>query len=64
MLGEKACPFNALYWDFFARHRKKLEFIQRLTLVYSTWDKFTGPKQQAIKKQALSILEQMDAGEL
>jgi (6-4)DNA photolyase len=22
--GSKACPFNALYWDFIARHRKKI----------------------------------------
>ena len=64
MLGEKACPFNALYWDFFARNRKKLEFIQRLTFVYSTWDKFTKPKQKLIKKQAVSILEQMQEEEI
>ncbi len=64
MFGKKACPFNALYWDFFARNRKKLEFIQRLTFVYSTWDKFTELKQELIKKQAVSILEQMQAGEI
>jgi deoxyribodipyrimidine photolyase-related protein len=64
MLGEKACPFNALYWDFFARNRKKLEFIQRLTFVYSTWDKFTEQKQKQIKQQAVSILEQMHSGEI
>lgn len=64
MFGEKACPFNALYWDFFARNRKKLEIIQRLTFVYSTWDKFTKLKQKSIKKQAVSILEQMQSGEI
>ena len=64
MSGEKACPFNALYWDFFVRNRKKLEFIQRLTFVYSTWDRFTGPKKESIKNQAASIFNQMQAGEI
>jgi deoxyribodipyrimidine photolyase-related protein len=64
MLGKKACPFNALYWDFFARNRKKLEFIQRLTFVYGTWDKFGALKQELIKTQAVSIFEQIKAGEI
>ena len=33
-LGEKACPFNALYWDFFARNADKLSVNPRLGMVY------------------------------
>jgi len=59
MLGQNACPFNALYWDFFARNRTKLKLNQRLNYVYSTWDKFTKLKQESIQSKAVSILEQV-----
>jgi len=35
MLGEKACPFNALYWDFLARNATKLRGNQRIHYVFS-----------------------------
>jgi deoxyribodipyrimidine photolyase-related protein len=62
MLGENACPFNALYWDFFARNREKLDANPRLNYVYSTWDKFTLLKQESIKNKAKSILKQVQEG--
>jgi deoxyribodipyrimidine photolyase-related protein len=64
MLGETACPFNALYWDFFARNRDKLEANQRLPFVYSTWDKFSPERQNGIKTQAASVLNRMAEGTL
>ena len=33
-LGERACPFNALYWDFFARNGERLSANPRLGMVY------------------------------
>ncbi len=33
-LGEQACPFNALYWDFFARNSEQLSSNPRLGMVY------------------------------
>jgi deoxyribodipyrimidine photolyase-related protein len=33
-LGERACPFNALYWDFFARNSERLSANPRLSMVY------------------------------
>ncbi len=64
MLDEKACPFNALYWDFLARNRDKLEHNQRLPYVYSAWNKFSIEKQNAIKKKASMILRRMKIGGL
>lgn len=64
MLSENACPFNALYWDFFGRNRKKLEGNQRLNFVYTTWDKFGNSKQEAIINKAASILKHMQVGEI
>ena len=40
-VGDKACPFNALYWHFLDRNRAKLFALQRLRTVYSTWDKMS-----------------------
>jgi deoxyribodipyrimidine photolyase-related protein len=64
MTGETACPFNALYWDFFARNRDKLEANQRLPFVYSTWDKFSPDRQAGIKDQAASVFNRMAQGTL
>jgi len=33
-VGERACPFNALYWDFFARNGERLATNPRLGMVY------------------------------
>ncbi len=62
--GEKACPFNSLYWDFLARHSDLLRTNPRLSYAYATWDKFSPPKQQAIREQAAAYLQQMRAGTL
>ena len=64
IIGKNACPFNALYWDFMARNRPKLEGNQRLPYVFSTWDKFEKSKQQAIKNQADNILKLMQEEKL
>jgi deoxyribodipyrimidine photolyase-related protein len=58
-LGEKACPFNALYWDFIARHAKMLRTNQRMSYVLAAWDKFTPEKQKAIRAQATRIFQKM-----
>jgi len=47
-VGEQACPFNALYWDFHARHREVLERNPRIGMVYRTWDRMDADKQAAL----------------
>jgi deoxyribodipyrimidine photolyase-related protein len=64
MTGEKACPFNALYWDFLVRHADKFRGNQRMPYVFSTWDKFAPEKQQAIRAKAANTLERMEKGKL
>lgn len=64
MLGDKACPFNALYWDFMARHEKMLNKNQRLPYAYSTWHKMSAEKQRAIRTQADTHLSRMREGSL
>jgi deoxyribodipyrimidine photolyase-related protein len=64
MIASNACPFNALYWDFLARNRDKLQNNHRLTFVYSSWDKFSTQRQQDIIKKASNTLETMKRGTL
>jgi deoxyribodipyrimidine photolyase-related protein len=50
--GEGACPFNALYWDFYARHRAQLESNPRIGMMYRTWDRMAASERQRILRQA------------
>ena len=52
-LGPKACPFNALYWDFFDRHAQQFEKNPRIGMAYRQLAKMTTEDRQAIRDQAL-----------
>lgn len=54
-LGANACPFNALYWDFLARHEDKLGNNPRLQLTYQQWRR-KGDNQAAIRAKAADLL--------
>jgi deoxyribodipyrimidine photolyase-related protein len=54
--GEDACPFNALYWDFLARNRDKLEGNRRLAMPYKSWDRMDSETQDALRGQARAFL--------
>jgi deoxyribodipyrimidine photolyase-related protein len=45
-VGPRACPFNAMYWDFLARHRERLSENVRMRQLLATLDRF-GPEQVA-----------------
>jgi deoxyribodipyrimidine photolyase-related protein len=62
-VGENACPFNALYWDFLARHRDKLGDNRRLAMPYRTWDRQSDTARASTRAQAASLLEGLYAGE-
>jgi len=64
MLGEKACPFNALYWDFLVRHEDIFRGNQRMPYVFATWDKFGPEKQKAIRAQAKQHLKKLSENTL
>lgn len=59
-IGEKACPFNALYWDFFIRHQPRLAKNPRLTMVYRNVDKLSVTELQGIRQQVESVLNQLE----
>lgn len=59
-IGAKACPFNALYWDFFARHQQRLQKNPRLGLVYRQLEKMSGPTLDELRAHALALRGQLE----
>ncbi|MGY6558888.1 MAG: cryptochrome/photolyase family protein [Nitritalea sp.] len=56
--GDKACPFNSLYWDFYARNEDKLAKNPRIGMAYRTWEKMKD--KEAIREQAAFYLKHLD----
>jgi len=50
--GPKACPFNALYWDFLARHAELLRANPRMALVMKQLEKLDPAELAAIRSSA------------
>lgn len=59
-VGDKACPFNSLYWNFYDRHREQLEKNPRIGMMYRTWDKMDNETKEAILQQASNYLDHLD----
>ncbi len=55
-IGPRACPFNALYWDFLARNTEQLQNNQRLAMPYRTWNRFAATRQAALRAEAEDFL--------
>jgi deoxyribodipyrimidine photolyase-related protein len=51
-LGERACPFNALYWDFLLRNEDKLARNPRLSMPYRTVSRMAGDERAAVQAKA------------
>ena len=60
-LGERACPFNALYWDFFARHEPVLGSNPRAGMVYRQLQKLQGPQLDALRAQAAETCARLES---
>ena len=58
--GEKACPFNALYWDFFDRHQTRFERNPRLALVYRQLQKMPDTQREALRTQAGQLRDRIE----
>jgi len=57
--GPEACPFNALYWDFIARHRGKIGGNPRMAQMVRTYDKFADDEQERIAQSAAAVLAKL-----
>lgn len=54
--GEKACPFNSLYWDFIARHLERFSKNPRMAQTCHTYGRFAEQERLAIANQANTFL--------
>jgi deoxyribodipyrimidine photolyase-related protein len=61
--GEKACPFNLLYWHFLDRHRDRFKGNPRMGNMYRVWDKMDAKRRDQILAEADDFLQRMAAGE-
>ena len=58
--GDKACPFNSLYWDFYDRHRDKLGKNPRVSMMYNVLKRMDGEERAQILAQAQTYKENAD----
>jgi deoxyribodipyrimidine photolyase-related protein len=59
-LGEQACPFNSLYWDFLIRNESILAKNPRIGMGYQLLAKMPKSEKSAIVKQAAEILDRIE----
>ncbi len=59
-IGERACPYNSLYWDFFERHGARLRGNQRLGMVYKNLDRMGDEERAALQLQAADLRDRLD----
>ena len=59
-VGEGACPFNSLYWNFYFRNSDKLRSNFRIGMMYSLMDKMDKTDLQKLVEQGEAYLEQID----
>ena len=59
-VGEKACPFNSLYWHFYARNEQLLRKNPRIGMAYVTLDKMQPQVKEELLKQAELYLSKIN----
>jgi deoxyribodipyrimidine photolyase-related protein len=55
--GEKACPFNILYWDYLDRHKETLKNNPRMTMMLAVWNKMDATTKENLKKEAQVLIQ-------
>ncbi len=61
--GPDACPFNALYWDFLARHERRFRCNRRMTKMYANWDRMDPAIRDAYRASAAAFLRTLEPAE-
>ena len=58
--GEKSCPFNSLYWNFYDRNEGKLAKNPRIGMMYNVWRKMKPEDKTALLQQAEYYLKNIN----
>jgi deoxyribodipyrimidine photolyase-related protein len=54
--GENACPFNALYWNFLAEKKPRLQSNPRMGMMYRLLEKKDPNELRALRERAAAII--------
>lgn len=64
LLGECACPFNSLYWNFINQHQEILKDNPRLRYSYVNWNKMSQDKKDSILAKAKQVFSDLEKNKL
>ncbi len=59
-VGENACPFNSLYWNFLDEKKEKLQSNRRMGMMYNLLSKIPETEMEQIRERAQQIIMQPD----
>ncbi len=59
VVGDDACPYNALYWDFMARNERRFAKNRRMTLPLRNWRAKDATRQAAVRARAAALREKL-----
>ena len=59
-VGEKACPFNSLYWHFIDRNKEALSDNNRMSMPYRNLTKMDDDVRQSLMEQAENFLAKLE----
>ncbi len=59
-IGDDACPFTTLYWNFLDKHEATLVKNPRTSLMAKNIGRLDGDERQAIRSKAAEILDKLD----
>jgi deoxyribodipyrimidine photolyase-related protein len=58
--GDRACPFNSLYWNFYDQHENKLAKNPRIGMMYNVWHRMAPADKTALLEQAEYYLKHIN----
>jgi deoxyribodipyrimidine photolyase-related protein len=63
-VGDDACPFSSLYWDFLDRHAATFSKNQRMSMILAGWKKRSLEDKRAVLERAGEVKRLLETDEL